>query len=213
LIPSVTTTPINKFHGKRRDVEELRIRCESTRMNVIEAVDGELITRKRIEEPRVENGQAVADPSRDILKIAVLNRYEDAPPALAFVRGFGMKHGAIASSVAHDSHNVIAIGASDEDLAAAINAVVDEGGGLALACGDERRILPLPVAGLMSTDTCAEVASSYSLLDRRAKELGTTLRAPFMTLSFLALLVIPEIKLSDKGLFDAERFEFLPLFV
>lgn len=212
-IPSVATAPINKFHGRRRDVAELRIRCESTRMHVIEAVDGELITRRLVEEPRVEGGLAVSDPSRDLLKIAVVNRYKDAPPALAFVRGFGMKRGAIASSVAHDSHNVIAVGATDDDLAAAINAVIDESGGLAVACGDERQTLPLPVAGLMSTDPCADVARSYSSLDGRAKELGACLRAPFMTLSFLALLVIPEIKLSDKGLFDAERFEFLPLFV
>jgi len=212
-LPSVATTPVNQFRGRCRGAEELRIRCESSRVNVIEAIDGELITHRRVEEPRVEDGLAVADPDRDILKIAVVNRYEDAPAALAFVRGFGLERGAIASSVAHDSHNVIAIGATDEDLAAAINAVVDQNGGLAVVCGDERRTLPLPVAGLMSTDPCADVAHRYSTLDGLAKELGASLRAPFMTLSFLALLVIPEIKISDKGLFDAERFEFLPLFV
>jgi adenine deaminase len=144
----------------------------------------------------------------------VVNRYQAAAPAVAFVKNFGMKMGAMASSVAHDSHNVIAVGATDDDLAAAVNAVMKARGGLAAVShrqGDHW-VLPLPVAGLMATGTCQEVGHAYQELDAAAKRWGSPLRAPFMTLSFMALLVIPSLKLSDKGLFDGAEFEFTPLF-
>ena len=151
------------------------------------------------------------DPSRDILKIAVVNRYAAAPPAIAFVQGFGLSTGAMASSVAHDSHNVIAVGADDESLTRAVNLVIQNTGGLAAVNESTEQILPLPVAGLMSNLPASEVASRYTLLDQQVKKMGSALRAPFMTLSFMALLVIPDIKLSDQGLFDGTKFEFTSL--
>jgi adenine deaminase len=152
-----------------------------------------------------------SDADRDILKVAVVNRYRDAAPAVAFIRGFGLRRGAIASSVAHDSHNIIAVGIDDADICRAVNTVIHNEGGLAIADGDVVEALPLPVAGLMSADDGQTVAARYSQLDRRAHELGSPLRAPFMTLSFMALLVIPSLKLSDRGLFDGERFAFVDL--
>ena len=156
--------------------------------------------------------RAVADPSRDILKITVVNRYKDAPPATAFVRGVGLKSGAIASSVAHDCHNIVAIGTSDEDLARVINLLIQNEGGIA-AVGPNglEDVLPLPVAGLMSDGYAEEVAAAYVRLTRTAKSLGSPLHAPYMTLSFLALLVIPALKLSDLGLFDGHKFAFVPV--
>ena len=141
------------------------------------------------------------------------NLHTNSNCAIAFVTGFGLKSGGFASSVAHDSHNIVAVGTNDLDLAAAINAVTEAKGGLSVSIGGKTEVLSLPVAGLMSTESCEIVAKRYSKLDCRLKEMGTTLRAPFMTLSFMALLVIPSLKLSDKGLFDGDRFEFVPLFV
>jgi adenine deaminase len=183
------------------------------RLQVIEALDGQLITRRLEVEPRLIDGVVESDPSRDVLKMVVVNRYQKAPPAVAFVKNFGLHTGAMASSVAHDSHNVIAVGVTDDDLAAAVNAVMNAGGGLAAVSHSDGAhwVLPLPVAGLMGTGTCAEVAHAYQELDAAVKDWGSQLRAPFMTLSFMALLVIPELKLSDLGLFDGGRFEFTPL--
>jgi adenine deaminase len=140
----------------------------------------------------------------------VINRYEPAAlPAIAFIRSFGLKHGAIASTVAHDCHNIIAVGVDDESITAAINSLIEAKGGISVAKdASEVDVMPLPVAGLMSADDGYTVAESYSRIDQKAKELGTTLKAPFMTLSFMALLVIPSLKLSDKGLFDGKRFAF-----
>ena len=178
-------------------------------LNVIEATDGQLVTGRLLLEPTVSGGLAVPDPARDLLKLAVVNRYRDAPPALAFVRGFGLERGAMATSVAHDSHNIVAVGASDEELCAAVNALVESRGGLAAVSGAQREVLPLPVAGLMSTDDGPTVAHRVLRLERFARELGCPLGAPFMTLSFMALLVIPHLKLSDRGLFDGDTFTFL----
>jgi adenine deaminase len=211
-IPRVEPRAVNRFQGRARTRDEFRIRATGEMLNVIEAIDGQLITRRLVEKAMVRDGLAVSDPDRDILKIVVVNRYAPAVPAVAFVRSFGLKRGAIASSVAHDSHNVIAVGVDDDDLCAAVNLVIEAGGGLSVAGDGVREVLPLPVAGLMSTDTCANVGAAYSLLDQQVKKFGSQLRAPFMTLSFMALLVIPDIKLSDKGLFDGIKFEFMPLF-
>jgi len=181
-------------------------------MNVIEALDGQLVTRRLQIQPTIVDGQAVSDPARDLLKITVVNRYQAAAPAVAFVKNFGLSRGAIASTVAHDSHNVIAVGATDEELCRAVNEVIQLRGGLSVVSGDEVEVQPLPIAGLMSDQSCNRVGSAYAALDKVVKQLGSTLQAPFMTLSFMALLVIPELKLSDRGLFDGHRFELIELF-
>ena len=174
---------------------------------VIEAFDGQLITGKYNEEIHAKNGIWEADHTRDILKMVVLNRYEKAPIAMAFIKNFGLKTGALASSVAHDSHNIVAVGVSDESLSRAINAVISENGGISLAHERTVKKIGLPVAGLMSSEDGYRVAESYTELDAEAKEMGSILQSPFMTLSFMALLVIPHLKLSDLGLFNGDSFQ------
>ncbi|MBN2452928.1 MAG: adenine deaminase [Candidatus Omnitrophica bacterium] len=213
LISRVPIPVLNNFSAQERTKSDFKIKDRGGRVNVIEAIDGQIITRKGEYLPKVIDGYAVSDPDRDILKITVVNRYNDAPPAVAFVKNFGLKRGAIASSFAHDSHNVVAVGVSDEDLVKAVNLVIRNRGGLALADGNREDLLPLPVAGLMSDQDGYLVADQYARLDAEAKALGSNLRAPYMTLSFMALLVVPEIKLSDKGLFDAVNFKLIDLWV
>ncbi|MGZ3910367.1 MAG: adenine deaminase C-terminal domain-containing protein, partial [Flavisolibacter sp.] len=160
-------------------------------------------------EPAEVGGMLVSDPNRDILKIAVVNRYREAPVALGFIKNFGLKKGAIASSVAHDSHNIVAVGVDDESLCRAVNLIIESKGGISCTGGEQENILPLPVAGLMSQEDGYEIAAKYSAMDRMAREAGSTLSAPFMTLSFMALLVIPHLKLGDRGLFDVDAFAFV----
>ena len=176
---------------------------------VIEAFDGQLITGKYNVDIRPKNGFWVADPPNDILKIVVLNRYKKEPMARAFIKNFGLKSGAIASSVAHDSHNIVAVGTNDESMSRAVNAVISENGGISVADEYTEKSLGLPVAGLMSTEEGYQVAETYTALDAQAKRMGSMLQSPFMTLSFMALLVIPHLKLSDLGLFDGDRFQIL----
>lgn len=176
---------------------------------IIEAFDGQLITGKYDGQPMKENGYWVSDPSTDILKIVVVNRYTNAPVAKAFIRNFGLKQGALASSVAHDSHNIVAVGVDDESLCKAVNMIIEHKGGVSCVNDNLEMILPLPVGGLMSADDGYKVAELYTLIDRAAKDAGSTLSAPFMTLSFMALLVIPHLKLSDKGLFDGDTFQLI----
>jgi adenine deaminase len=176
---------------------------------VIEALDGQLITGKYNADIQPKNGQWEPDVTRDILKIVVVNRYKKAPVAQAFIRNFGLQNGAIASSVAHDSHNIVAVGTNETHLSQAINAVIKEKGGISVADGTRVESLGLPVAGLMSIQDGYQVAASYTKLDRMAKQMGSGLQSPFMTLSFMALLVIPHLKLSDLGLFDGDRFQIL----
>ncbi len=202
---------INHFVAEPIAVEQLAVKVQGDKVRVIEAIDGQLITKCNVETCKVVDGYAVSDPERDFLKIVVLNRYSCSEPAVGFVRGFGLLSGALASSVAHDSHNVVAVGCCDEDLASAINAVVAAKGGLAVSSGKETELLSLPVAGLMSTESCEIIGRRYETLDQLTKQLGSKLRAPFMTLSFMALLVIPSLKIGDKGLFDVDRFEFTSL--
>ena len=179
-------------------------------ITVIEALDGQLITNKLLCSPTVYNNNIIANIEQDILKMAVINRYTAAPIALAFVKNFGFKHGAIASTVAHDSHNIIAVGTTDEAISKAVNAVIVQQGGISVVSNIGTQVLPLPVAGLMSNDDGYKVAAAYTAIDTVVKQqLGSLLSAPFMTLSFMALLVIPHIKLSDKGLFDGDTFSFL----
>jgi adenine deaminase len=212
-IPRVEPPLVNQFVATEIAASELAVPFGPGSLQVIEALDGQLITNRLSVEPTIDNHQVVADVGRDLLKMVVVNRYHKATPAVAFVKNFGLQRGAMASSVAHDSHNVIAVGASDSDLAAAINVVMNAGGGLSAVCQAQgvEHVLPLPVAGLMATGTCAEVSAAYQQLDAAVKHWGSPLRAPYMTLSFMALLVIPELKLSDLGLFDGGKFQFTPL--
>jgi adenine deaminase len=176
---------------------------------VIEALDGQLITNRIEKEITAINHELTANPDADILKLVVVNRYQDAPIAKAFVKNFGIKNGALASSVAHDSHNIIAVGSNDEAICRAVNLVIESRGGLSLTDDKGEMVLPLPIAGLMSNEDGFSVAETYIKLDARAKAMGSPLRAPYMTLSFMALLVIPHLKLSDLGLFDGDRFAIL----
>ena len=202
-VPSDTP---NRFAAGPVSPEAFRVPAEGDRMRIITAVDNQLVTGEDIVETPVQDGRAVADPGRDLLKMAVVNRYADANPAVAFIRGFGLDAGALASSVAHDSHNVVAVGTSDAALADAVNAVIEEGGGVS-AVGADTHVLPLPIAGLMSDRPVEDVARRFTRLSQFVQaELGSPLDAPFMTLSFMALLVIPQLKLSDQGLFDGDAF-------
>lgn len=210
LIERVDIEEVNRFAAQHCSADDLRVTATDGALRIIEAIDGQLVTNALSLEPKIDaNGFVVSDTTRDVLKIVVVNRYSAAAPAVAFIRGFSLGRGAIASSVAHDSHNIIAVGVDDESIARAVNAVVDCRGGLCVI-DDTVHTLPLPIAGLMSADDGRTVARQYSMLDALARALGSTLRAPFMTLSFMALLVIPRLKLSDRGLFDADRFDFVP---
>ena len=205
---------MNVFAAQEIEASQIACRAEGSVLRVIEVCPGELVTRERHEPALVQDGFAVSDPSRDILKLEVLNRYErGAAPAIGFVKNIGLQRGALASSVAHDSHNIVAVGASDQELARAIDLLVRNKGGIVVVDGAQESVLPLPVAGLMSAGDGYVIAEKYQALDAHAKRLGSTLAAPFMMLSFLALLVIPSLKLSDKGLFNGEKFEFVSLFV
>ena len=176
---------------------------------VIEALDGQLITNRISAEPKVLNQNVISDLENDVLKMVVVNRYHDAPIAISFVKNFGLKKGAIASSVAHDSHNIIAVGVDDKSICEAVNLVIMATGGIVALGNGKKEVLALPVAGLMSNHNGYQVAQSYTSIDQFAKDLGSSLLAPFMTLSFMALLVIPHLKLSDKGLFDGDEFKFV----
>lgn len=215
-IPRVEPAVVNNFVSTRiaaRDIEVSAPADSTLKLQVIEALDGQLITNRLAFPVQVINETVNAQLELDILKLVVVNRYYKAPPAIAFIKNIGLRRGAMASSVAHDSHNVIAVGANDEDIAAAVNLVMEAGGGLSAACMADgiAEVLPLPVAGLMATGTCQEVGHVYAKLDKLVKSWGSSLRAPYMTLSFMALLVIPALKLSDRGLFDGTKFEFSDL--
>jgi adenine deaminase len=242
-VASEGAEPLNNFNCTKKKVEDFAYPVmEHTpgttdkpvaTLPVIEAVDGQLITNKLMVEPKIIDGKVISDVANDILKIVVVNRYYDAPVAVAFIKSFGLKKGAIASSVAHDSHNIVAVGVDDKSICEAVNLIIEGRGGVSLAPGPSASsalrapsprgegsssqqpsqlnqkaglLLPLPVAGLMSAEDGYAVAEKYGELDAAAKGLGCTLSAPFMTLSFMALLVIPHLKLSDKGLFDGDAF-------
>lgn len=213
-IESVPEKDINNFLAKKINLSKLRLSLGEVNLNwkgeipVIESLDGQLITNKLMLNPKIVEGYLTSDKQQDILKIIVVNRYRNAPVAKAFIKNFGFRRGAIASSVAHDSHNIVAVGVDDESLERAANAVIEKCGGISVA-DDDVHVLPLDVAGLMSKDDGYLVAKKYAGLDKLAKNLGSNLSAPFMTLSFMALLVIPHLKLSDKGLFDGDTFSFI----
>lgn len=212
LIPHSPAAIVNHFETPRRSAAEFCVPARHGKLRVIEAIDGQLITRQQLVEPKIVLHEVVADVERDILKMALVNRYGGGPPAMAFVRNFGLRQGAIASSVSHDSHNIIAVGADDQALARAINLVIESKGGVSVIGPHSADVLPLPVAGLMSDRDGYAVARDYARIDGLAKSLGSQLAAPFMTLSFMALLVIPELKLGPPGLFDVNLFQPVDLF-
>jgi adenine deaminase len=204
--------PVNNFNCSDITRQQISVVKNGNEMRVIAAFDGELFTKGIILESG-ENNIIEPDVAHDVLKIIVKDRYQDSKPEVGFIKGFGLKDGAFASSVAHDSHNIISIGANDNDIVDAVNEIVKMKGGLAVSSGGKVNSFPLNIAGIMSTRTCPEVAQDYENLSAIVNHLGCTMKAPFMTLSFMALLVIPELKLSDKGLFDGNRFCHVPLFV
>jgi adenine deaminase len=212
FIKSVAIMPINKFDCKEKSVEDFAVHAKEnqTEIFVIEALEGQLITNKLVKPAIIKDGLLLADIANDILKIVVVNRYYDTPIAISFIKNIGLKHGAIASSVAHDSHNIVAVGIDDESICEAVNLIIKEKGGVSAVSLNEKKILPLPVAGLMSANDGFTVATDYTSINNFAtKVLGSSMEAPFMTLSFMALLVIPHLKLSDKGLFDGDSFRFV----
>ena len=224
LLPRSKSPRVNHFQATAKVASDFALPAPAAasdpasssplRIRVIEALDGQIITGAGEAEALLRDGQIVANPGQDILKIVVVNRYKDAPPAVALVRGVGLKSGAIASSVAHDCHIIVAIGTSDEDLARVINLLIENEGGIAIVGdGGLKDVLPLPVAGLMSDGYAEDAATAYARLSQAAQALGSPLHAPYMTLSFLALLVIPALKLSDLGLFDGYKFAFVPVSV
>jgi adenine deaminase len=214
VIESISEKVLNHFDSKMISENDIQVLGNAgDKVRIIEALDGQLITHELIEELEVKEGALQSDVNRDILKLVVINRYRVAKPAIAFVKNFGLKQGAIASSVAHDSHNIIAVGVNDMEIVQAINLIIESKGGVSWSDLKDQLVLSLPVAGLMSTEDGYEVAKKYALLDEKSKKAGATLAAPYMTLAFLALLVIPELKLSDKGLFDGKRFGFTSLVV
>jgi len=209
---SEPSEPINQFNALPISPESLRVVPTGNHMRVIVAEDGQLLTSVLLAKPLLENGLAVSDPENDILKIVVYNRYQPAKPAIGFIKNIGLKRGAIASTVAHDSHNIVAVGVSDQEIASAINHLIERKGGIVAVDGKKSEILSLAVGGLMSDKDGAEVATAYEKADTMAKKLGSPLGAPFMTLAFMSLLVIPELKLGDKGLFEILKFSFTDLF-
>jgi len=198
-LEKVETAELNQFNTHPKTKEDFSLNISTDKVRVIEALDRQLIT----------NEIHVTPGADDLLKIAVVNRYADTDVSTALIRNFGLKSGAIAGSVAHDCHNIVVVGATDEDITRAVNLIIENKGGISLVNGEEEHILPLPIAGIMTNQSAEEAAEAYIRMDRRAKELGSQLSAPFMTLSFMALLVIPELKLSDLGLFNGKEFKFV----
>lgn len=201
----------NNFNTSKKEIVDFEISGSAEKIRVIEALEGQLITNEIHQKPKIENGKIVSDVENDILKMAVVNRYQDAKPAIAFIKNFGLKSGAIASSVAHDCHNIVVVGTSDEEICKAVNILIENKGGVCAVNGSESKSLALPVAGIMSDKDGWETGKLYQEIDAMAKQLGSKLKAPFMTLSFMALLVIPDLKLSDKGLFSGNSFSFVDL--
>ncbi len=211
----------NNFNISKKEVSDFAVSGSADKIRVIEALEGQLITNEIHFSPKIEDGKIISDTENDILKMAVVNRYQnttrgeaessEAKPAIAFIKNFGLKKGAIASSVAHDCHNIVVVGTSDEEICKAVNMLIENTGGICAVNGSETKILGLPVAGIISDKDGWETGKLYQEIDAMAKDLGSNLKAPFMTLSFMALLVIPDLKLSDKGLFSGKAFQFVDL--
>ncbi len=211
FVKSVPFEILNNFNTDTKKVADFRFESSANKIRVIEALDGELVTNQIEAASLIVAGNLVSNTETDVLKMTVVNRYKNEAPAIAFIKNFGIKEGAIASSVGHDSHNIIAIGVSDEAICKAVNLVIENSGGICAVNTLEEKIVSLPVAGIMSDLSAEEIGKSYAELDQMAKEMGSKLSAPYMSLSFMALLVIPSLKLSDKGLFDGTSFKFTSL--
>jgi adenine deaminase len=211
FVKSVAFEVLNNFHTDTKVVSDFEFLSTAKKIRVIEAKDGELVTDEMEAESLIKEGNLVSNTENDILKMTVVNRYKNAAPSIAFIKNFGIKEGAIASSVGHDSHNIIAVGVSDEAICRAVNLLIENSGGVCAVSASEEKVVPLPVAGIMSDKPGEEIGKDYAKLDAMAKQMGSKLRAPYMSLSFMALLVIPSLKLSDKGLFDGTKFQFTSL--
>ena len=211
FVKNVPFDVLNNFNTDKKKISDFQYPSTAQRIRVIEALDGELVTHQIEANSLIKKGNLVSNTSTDVLKMTVVNRYKNEKPAIAFIKNFGLKEGAIASSVGHDSHNIIAVGVSDEALCKAVNLIIENKGGVCAVTDSEEKIVPLPVAGIMSDKSAQEIGVAYATLDAMAKKMGSTLRAPYMTLSFMALLVIPALKLSDKGLFDGNSFTWTSL--
>lgn len=212
-IQSIDIQKINNFDTNEVQLKDLKIENRNKEIKVIKINAGELYTNLEIASPLVVGNEIVSDVSRDILKIVVKNRYHESECSIGFVKGFGLKNGALASTVAHDSHNLICVGTNDEDMQKAMNEIINHKGGISISANNKLEILPLPIAGIISDKDAKTTAEKYKQLNSFAKDLGCIIEAPFMTLAFMSLLVIPEIKLGDKGLFDVSKFEFTDLFI
>jgi adenine deaminase len=202
---------LNNFKTSKKNILDFRLESSTQKIRVIEALEGQLVTNELVSEATIIDGNLVSNTKKDVLKIAVVNRYQNQKPAIAFIKNFGLKEGAIASSVGHDSHNIIAVGVSDESICKAVNLIIHHKGGVCAVSNSDEKILSLPVAGIISDRDGETVGVQYAELDKMAKQLGSMLHAPYMTLSFMALLVIPSLKLSDKGLFDVNAFKITSL--
>jgi adenine deaminase len=211
FVQSVPFEVLNNFNTNKKKVADFRFESSASKIRVIEALDGELVTNQMEAASLIVDGNLVSNTETDVLKMTVVNRYKNEAPAIAFIKNFGIKEGGIASSVGHDSHNIIAIGVSDEAICKAVNLIIENSGGVCAVNASEEKIVSLPVAGIMSDLSAEEIGKSYAELDTMAKQMGSKLRAPYMSLSFMALLVIPSLKLSDKGLFDGTSFKFTSL--
>ena len=211
FVTSVPFENLNNFETEKKKVADFEILSSTDKIRVIEALDGELVTNEIEANALVVDGKIISNIDNDILKMTVVNRYQNKNPSIAFIKNFGIKHGAIASSVGHDSHNIIAVGTSDEFICKAVNLLIQHKGGICAINGTIEKVVALPVAGIMSDQSAEVIGKSYAKLDSMAKEMGSNLSAPFMSLSFMALLVIPSIKLSDQGLFDGNTFKFTSL--
>ena len=211
FVKSVPFEILNNFESEKKKVTDFEFLSSTDKIRVIEALDGELVTNEILANALVADGKIVSNVEDDILKMTVVNRYQNTKPSIAFIKNFGIKNGAIASSVGHDSHNIIAIGTSDELICSAVNLLIQHKGGICALNDTIEKIVALPVAGIMSDQPAEIIGNAYAELDAMAKEMGSSLSAPFMTLSFMALLVIPSLKLSDQGLFDGNSFKFTSL--
>ena len=213
LFESPAVSPLNKFYATPVKPDDIRVTKKAGKIRVIDAIDGELVTG--IYEWEIEKSGGILQPNtdKDILKIVVKDRYKDSDPSVAFIKGFGLKEGAFASSIAHDSHNIIAIGADDRSICRAVNRVIEMTGGLVVCDQDKCTEIALEIGGIMSDVPCGTMAEKYEGLTDIVKHMGCKLKSPFMTLSFMSLLVIPELKLGDRGLFDVNKFEFVDLYM
>ena len=211
FVKSVDFEVLNNFNTNFKTVSDFEFKSSAKKIRVIEALDGELVTNEIEADSLIENGNLVSNTKNDVLKMTVVNRYKNDEPSIAFIKNFGLKEGAIASSVGHDSHNIIAVGVSDDLICKAVNLLIENKGGVCAVTKTKGKIVSLPVAGIMSDKPAEEIGKAYAELDAMAKKMGSTLRAPYMSLSFMALLVIPSLKLSDKGLFNGDSFQFTSL--